>query len=207
MLHPELRNCAALHRMDLPRRYHVRMPEFCAPALGNRPERRHDRRRDPGQGQRRAVRAGRLLRRPEPVRRRTACSPTSTTCSSFSARHIRAKEKLPPGKAKIEVETRLCRTPARRPAEGDDQGERQGRGRRRRARQRAARCSPPTTALTSASTLARRYRWITTTRRRSSSTGQSSRSMCDIWWRRRGQAKWSLHVGRSWPSRFHRSPL
>ena len=57
----------ALHRMDLPRRNHAHAGVLRTGAR-QQAERRHDRRRDSGKGQRRAVRAGRLLRRPQPVR-------------------------------------------------------------------------------------------------------------------------------------------
>ena len=51
---------------------------------------------------------------------------------------IRAKEKLPTGKVKIEIETSYVVPQARRSAESDDEGGRQGRCRRHGADQRAA---------------------------------------------------------------------
>ena len=68
----------------------------------------------------------------------------------------------------------LRRAQAGGSAQGRDSRQWQGSRLRRRSRQRAARCSPPTTAWISASTSARRFRSTTTTRRRSSSTARSN---------------------------------
>ncbi len=84
----------------------VRMPEFCAhAALGNKPNVDYDRRRCPGQCERRALQAWRQLGRPHLLCRRRhpvlRVQPFPDPAHQDSA----LKTKLPAGRVKIEVET------------------------------------------------------------------------------------------------------
>ena len=181
ILHPELRNHASLYGVDLLRK-HRRIPEFCAPALGKEAQCRHHRRRDPAQRQRRALQLGAnsgglyLLRGG-----RVLCYEYNLFI--IQRTKIRAKQKLPVGKVKIEVETVYVVPRPGGPLNITMKvnGEVFANGQVPIAR----RCSlPPTTVSTSELSTVHQCRLITTTRCRSSSTGLSTRCTWDTSQRR-----------------------
>ena len=173
VLHPELRIAPPYTEWTFAGDM-VRMPEFCAPALGNKPNVVTIDAVIPANAN------GVLYKLGANSGGLTCFVEDGMLCYEYNLfiiqrTKIRAKEKLPTGKVKIEIETALCRASARRSAEDHDEGGRQGRRRRRQCRSARRCCSPPTTASTSASRSDRRCRSTTTTRRRSSSTARSSR--------------------------------
>ena len=158
----------------------VRMPEFCAPALGNKPNVVTMDAEVPANAN------GVLYTLGGFSGGLTCFVKDGILCYEYNLfeiqrTKIRAKEKLPTGKVKIEVETNLCRAQARRADERDHEGEWQGRGRRPGAGQRAA-------ALHRQRLLRHRHRSrfagvarLLTTRRRSSSTAPSSGCTWSTW--------------------------
>ena len=127
---------AALHVVDLPGRDHADA-RIRRAGPGQQAQRRHHRRRRPGQCQRRALRARRLLRRPHALRQgrrpvvrvqpvRDRAHPHQ---GQGQAAHRQGEDR---GRDLV------CRAQAGRPAEGGPEGQRQGSRLRRGAGQRAA---------------------------------------------------------------------
>ena len=172
LLHPELRIAPPYTEWTFSGDI-VRMPEFCAPALGNKPNVVTIDAEIPANAN------GVLYELGANSGGLTCYVEDGMLCYEYNLfiiqrTKIRAKEKLPVGKVKIEVETAYVVPKPGGPLKITMKvnGEVVAEGRCRYPR----RCSsPPTTASTSASPSVRRCRWTTTTRRRSSSTARSSR--------------------------------
>ena len=103
VLHPEMRLAPPYTEWNFTGDIN-RMPEFTAPALGNKPNRRHHRGRHSCRCQRRALQAGLQQRRPH------LFVEDGILCYEYNLfiimrTKIRATQKLPVGKTKIEVET------------------------------------------------------------------------------------------------------
>ena len=136
VLHPELRVAPPYTEWTFASDM-VRMPEFCAPALGNKPN---------------IVTIDAVIPdNANGVLYKLGANSGGLTCFVedgvlayeynlfiIQRTKIRAKEKLPTGKVKIEIETSLCRASSRRSAENHDEGGRQGRRRGRSPDQRPA---------------------------------------------------------------------
>ncbi len=152
----------------------TRMPEFTAPALGNRPNLVTIEADIPANAN------GVLYKLGANSGGLTLFVEDGILCYEYNLfiimrTKIRATQKLPVGKAKIEVETVYVEPKPGWSAESHHQGQRQAIRHRRRSGQRCLCCSPRTTASTSASPWARPFRSTTTKRCRSSSTERLTR--------------------------------
>ena len=153
----------------------VRMPEFSAPALGNRPNLVTIDAVIPANAN------GVLYKLGANSGGLTCFVEDGILCYEYNLfiiqrTKIRATEKLPTGKVKIEIETRYVVPRPGGPLKVTMKVD--AKLLPKAPCQSARRCfSPPMTVLTSVSRLARRYRSTITTRRRSSLTARSSRFM------------------------------
>ena len=100
----------------------VRMPEFCAPALGQQTQRRHHRRRSSRPMPTACSTTSARTPAASPASWKTAFSATNTTSSSSSAPRSAPQEKLPDRQGEDRSRDELRRAQARRPAEGDHEG-------------------------------------------------------------------------------------
>ena len=121
LLHPELRPCPTIYRVDILRGYGPNTGVL-RPGPGHQTQRSHHRRGDPCQCQWCALQVGRVLRRPD-VFREDGILCYEYNLFEIQRTKIRAREKLPTGKVKIEVETSLvARSATTRSSERDDEG-------------------------------------------------------------------------------------
>ena len=97
ILHPELRIVPPYTEWTFSGDM-VRIPEFCAPALGNKAQRRHDRRRDPRRMPMGCSTNWARIQAVSPASWKTASSATSTTSSSFSARKSAPRKSCQPAR-------------------------------------------------------------------------------------------------------------
>ena len=148
VFHPELRISTPYREWNFTGDI-TRMPEFCAPALGNRANVVTIDAEMPENGERRAVRPGGRGRRSHVLPRRRVSSATSTTCSSSCGPRSAPTKQLPAGRSQIQIETTFAesRPAARWTSRMSVNGEQSPRIGCRSARRF---CSPPTTASTSA---------------------------------------------------------
>ncbi len=112
LLHPEFRVASPYTEWTFPGRI-TRMPEFTAPRLGSIPNLVTDGRRRAGRRKRSALLARSVLRRPDVLRARRR-SLLRVQLFEIARTQIKATEKMPEGKVKIEVQTTYVGTP--RPA-------------------------------------------------------------------------------------------
>ena len=115
----------------------TRMPEFCAPALGNKPNVVTIDAEIPDNANGVLYALGGFSGGLSLYVKDGMLS-YEYNLFEIQRTHIRAKEKLPAGKVKIEVETSYVDTQAGRSAQGRHEGQRQGSRLRRRSGQRAA---------------------------------------------------------------------
>ncbi len=197
IFHPELRITPPYREWEFPGEI-TRIPEFCAPALGNKNNTVTIEADLPADASGVLVRARRSGRRANLLpRRRDTCATSTTYSSSPAPRFARlpnCRPGPPPSSSRPVMPSSDLPDRSTSPCES-------GRGRRQRAGCRSARrcCSPPTTASTSASASAHRCRWTTTTKRRSPSRAKSIASISHIPDRRRRldsiSSDWRFCVG------------
>ena len=174
IFHPELRISTPYREWNFARDI-IRMPEFCAPALGNRGNLVTIDAEIPENA------SGVLYALGEPSGGLTVLHRRGVLCYEYNLfilmrTKIRSEQRVPAGERKDRDLNRVRRAQAGRPAEHHD--ERQRRPARRTAWCRSARrcCSPPTTASTSASATAAASRSTTTTAPPFHSTARSRTS-------------------------------
>ena len=133
-LHPEMRISAAVYGVDVHRRHH-RMPEFTAPALGNKPNVVTIDAEIPANANGVLYKLG-ANRGGLTCSLRTGYSATNTTCSSFSAPRSARQRNFPPARRRSRWRPYMSMPRPARSAQSHPQGQRQGRRHGSGARQR-----------------------------------------------------------------------